>query len=99
MNKYLYKDKLKRQKFYEKEHNIFIKKNISKNLNFKNSIRINANFSLFNLNGEYSKVLLNNRCVLTGRYSKIAKNLNFSRISFLRLSRLGFISGIKKSYW
>ena len=53
----------------------------------------------FNLNGEYSKVLLNNRCVLTGRYSKIAKNLNFSRISFLRLSRLGFISGIKKSYW
>lgn len=99
MNKYLYKDKLNRKKFYRKEQNIFIKKNISKNLNFKNSIRINANFSLFNLNGKYSRVLLNNRCILTGRYSKIAKNFNFSRISFLRLSRLGYISGIKKSYW
>lgn len=99
MNKLLYKDNKNRKKIYGVENKNFIKKNISKNFKFKNSIRINSNFSLFNSNNINSKVILNKRCILTGRNSKIAKNFNFSRISFLRISRLGYISGIRKSCW
>lgn len=99
MNKFLYKDKNNRKNFYKKESLNFTKKIISKNLKLKNSIRINANFSLYNSKRSNFKVVLNKRCILTGRNSKIAKNFNFSRISFLSISRLGYISGIRKSYW
>jgi len=41
-----------------------------------------------------------NRCILTSRKAKFNRFLKkFSRLSFLKLARLGVVSGLKKSSW
>jgi len=95
MNKFLYKDLKKRNILLKIEKKNFIKKSFFNNTLLKNSFRIKSNSKLCKI----SKINLNNRCIVTGRKSKIAKNLNFSRIYLLKLSRSGFISGIIKSCW
>lgn len=100
MNKFIHKDNNNRKIFYRVENQNFIKKVIFHNSNIKNSFKLKSNFELFNsVNSNLFKVSLNSRCVLTGRSSKIAKNLNFSRISFLRLARSGCVPGLHKYSW
>ena len=80
-----------------------IKKKILSSI-FKNSslsvfIRWNALNKLNNFPKNTSKVRVNQRCIVTGRNSKINKRFKFSRLQFLQLSRKGLISGIKNSTW
>jgi len=98
MNKFLYKDKKNRILFYKIENNKFIKKNIINNMKIKNTFRLKSSFDSYELNiYRNSKEKLNKRCLITGRNSKIATNLHFSRIQFLRFARSGSIYGIRKS--
>ena len=99
MNKFNYKDKLRRTINYELENKKKIKKSMLYNLNLKTSTRINITSILFNVDKQHSKIILNDRCVISGRSSKFSKNLKFSRLNFIRLARSCSISGLRKSYW
>tara|TARA_B100000767_G_C19558171_1_gene447904 strand:- start:292 stop:591 length:300 start_codon:yes stop_codon:yes gene_type:complete len=99
MNKFNYSDNIKRKNCYNRENKKLLKKSILNNLFLKNSIRMKISYDLFNENKMHSKVILKNRCIITGRKSKIRKNLNFSRLCFRRLARSCSISGIRKSSW
>lgn len=98
MNKYNYQDNLKRKKSYKLENKKKLRKSIIYNFYLNNSIRINTSNGFFNGNKDHSEVHLNNRCVLSGRKSKV-NNLKVSRIYFRNLARSCFISGIRKSFW
>jgi len=94
------RDKKKRKKIQVSENINLIYKSISKNFNFKNSIRLNSNLRLTSLSTSYnSRINVTNRCIMSGRKSKIAKNLKFSRICLLNIVREGLLSGIRKSSW
>lgn len=99
MNKFNYNDNLKRNNCYNFENKKLLKKSILNNLYLKNSIRMKISSGLFNENKLHSKVILKNRCIITGRKSKISKNLKFSRLCLRRLARSCSISGIRKSSW
>ena len=97
MNKFNYQDNLKRKKSYKLENRKKLKKSILYNFYLKNSIRINTSNNLFNGIKDHS-TSLNNRCVLSGRKSKV-NNVRLSRICFRNLARSCLISGIRKSFW
>jgi ribosomal protein S14 len=99
MNKLTYKDNLRRRQNYKLENKKILKKSILYNLHLKNSVRINISSNLFSETKNHSKVILNNRCIISGRRSKVNKNLKFSRLCFIRYARSCFISGIRKSCW
>jgi len=99
MNKLNYRDNLKRKKNYKLENKKMLKKSIIYNLYLKNSTRINISSKLFNDSKDHSKVILNNRCIASGRKSKIGKNLKFSRLFLIKFARYSLISGLRKSYW
>lgn len=96
MNKISVKDHLKRENSYKLENKKMLRKSVVYNLYIKNSLRIKISYKLFNDIKDHSIVFLNNRCVISGRKSKIG-NLKFSRICFRRFARSCLISGIRKS--
>lgn len=90
------KDKKKRKIVYKYNSLKFIIKNISLNKNFNTTLRWNINFYLSNLPKNSSKTVISNRCIITGRKSSINKKFKLSRLSLLRQSRSGKISGLLK---
>jgi len=80
---------------YENKKNII--KNIIKNKDLHPTFRWNAVLKLSDLPKNSSKVKISNRCIITGRKKSIIKIFKFSRISFLKYSRLGKIYGARKS--
>jgi ribosomal protein S14 len=97
MKNQLYKDKKKRNLSFVSENKKFVLKSIYKNLSLPKIIRWNSSLKFTkNLNYSHSCV---NRCVVTGRKKQINKKFRFSRLSFLKFARNGFISGIRKSAW
>ena len=99
MKKLLERDKKRRQMVADLEIKRIILKSIVRNHNLLNKIRWSANIELSGLPLNSSKCRVVNRCVLTGRKSKVNKYYNFSRLSFLRLARNGLITGLKKASW
>lgn len=99
MKNSIHKDINKRRNIYKLENKKLILKSISKNTSLTNSIRLNANLKLFNLSSKHSKIDSVNRCIFTGRKSKISKKYRFSRISFFKVASSGSIFGIRKSSW
>ena len=95
----LQRDKKKRNYSYKSENNLLIIKNISKNTLLKSSVRLNTSLLIFNLSKNSFKNRLVNRCIFTHRKSKIHPRFRFSRLFFLKVSRFGLISGLKKSSW
>ena len=98
MKKLLKKDNYKRQQLLKKEINHFILKNISNSFIFTPKLRWYAALQLskkFKINLQS----LVNRCIITSRKKRINKLYSFSRIMFLKLVRLGYLTGLKKSTW
>jgi ribosomal protein S14 len=54
---------------------------------------------VFSLRKKGSKILVKNRCKLTGRAKSIVRFYKISRIVFRELSSFGFLLGVKKSSW
>jgi len=99
MKKLIRKDYNNRQKVLIKEKKMFVLNFIKKSSHFSTSINYNANFNLtknFKMN---TLTQLVRRCVFTARKKRLNSFYNFSRISFLRLVRFGYIFGVKKSSW
>ena len=95
------KDKNLRKKIKLVEKKQLITKSICRNTLLKISIRLNSNYiqnKMISLNNG-SKHKTVNRCIVTGRKSKIHKKFRFSRISFLNIARSGVYNGIKKVTW
>lgn len=100
MKKQIQKDSHIRKFFSKQELASSILKNIIKNENFSLILKWNAILKLSNLSITFNKNRFVNRCVLTKRKAKFRKVFNkFSRLSFLRLARAGYIVGLKKSSW
>jgi len=99
MKKLIEKDKHKRKLVSKLETKRIILKTIVRNKNFLNTIRWSANLQLSDLFLNSSKTRLVNRCILTGRKSKLTKSFRFSRLVFLKLARNGMLTGLKKSSW
>lgn len=97
MKNQIQKDKIKRNLNLKFENKRIILKSIIKNNNICKTIRWNSELKLTEINLNSYKNRMVNRCVLTGRKGKFNKSFRFSRLSFLRLARKGFISGLKKS--
>lgn len=90
-------DNRKTTKKLELQH--FVLKQISTNSNFLKTVRWNALYKLSNLSKKGSKTVLSNRCVKTINKKTFHKFTNFSRTVFLKLLKLGHISGMRKSSW
>jgi len=99
MKKLVEKDKYKRKLVLDFETKRVILKSIIRNENLLNKVRWAAKLELSDLFVNSAKCRTVNRCILTGRKSKIMKSYNFSRLSFLKLARNGLINGLKKSSW
>lgn len=99
MKKLLEKDKCRRQIVSNLETKRIVLKSIVRNHNLLDITRWSANLDLSDLSANSSKCRVVNRCLLTGRKSKVNKSYKFSRLSFLRLARNGLIVGLKKSSW
>jgi ribosomal protein S14 len=97
MKKLVEKDKSKRKLFFDSEIKRVILKSITRNQNLTNRIRWVANLYLSDMLVNSSKVRQVNRCIITGRKSKVRGCYKFSRLVFLRMVRNGLISGLKKS--
>jgi small subunit ribosomal protein S14 len=93
------KDKIKRKIVLEFETKRIILKSIIRNTNLLNKARWAANLELSDLFVNSSRGRLVNRCVLTGRKSKVRNRYHFSRLTFLKMAKNGLISGLKKSSW
>jgi small subunit ribosomal protein S14 len=91
------KDKFKRNLNLKFENKRIILKSIIKNNNICKTIRWNSELKLTEINSNSHKNRLVNRCMLTGRKGKFNKLFRFSRLSFLKFTRKGFVSGLKKS--
>ena len=96
MKNQLNKDKKKRKFSLKNENKKFILKSILKNHCISKTVRWNSNLKFTNTITSTSLV---NRCIFTGRKKKINSNFKISRLSFLKLARNGFISGLTKSTW
>jgi len=99
MKKLIEKDKKRRLLVSKLETKRIILNSIVRNNNLLKRVRWSANLQLSDLFVNSSKSRLVNRCIITGRKSKVIKNYRFSRLSFLRLARNGLILGLKKSSW
>jgi len=94
MKNKIQKDQKKRNLNYKFETKQVILKSIAKNKNLAKTTCWNSELALSKIK---FKTQLVKRCILTGRKSKFNEKFRFSRLSFLRLVRNGFISGFKKS--
>ena len=65
---------------------------------FSKFINWNAGFNLLSKNLESNSRIVN-RCVFTGRNSKVNNIYMFSRLSFLKFARSSMIPGIFKASW
>jgi small subunit ribosomal protein S14 len=99
MKNLVQRDKKKRNMAFKFENNRFVLKSIIKNKKLLISIKYNAILKLNVLSQNSSKNKFNNYCILTYRKKGILSKFRLSRLSFLNLSRMGQISGIKKSVW
>ena len=99
MKKLFAKDRKSRQIVKELELQQFILKQISTNSNFSRATRWNALYKLSSSTKRSSKTVLSNRCVKTVNRKTFHKFTNFSRTVFLKLVKLGNISGMRKSSW
>ena len=99
MNKLVKKDFKKRVSFKKIELYKVILKSITLNSNYLKFIKWNSLFMLSRFLEKKSKTRIVDRCVCTGRKSKFNGSFKFSRLVFLKLSRLSLISGVKKSSW
>ena len=97
MKNKLYLDIKKRSLNLKYENKQYVLKSLNKNAKISKTNRWNFDLNLGHIN-KTSNVLVK-RCVLTGQKKKINKLFNISRMSFLKLARNGFISGIRKSTW
>lgn len=79
-------------------NNVILKATIL-NSNYFKFIYWNSSFKLTDVFEKISKTRIVDRCIVTGRKSKFNKFFRFSRIVFLRLSKLSLILGLKKSSW
>ena len=98
MKKLFAKDKKNRQATRQLELKHFVLKQISTNSNVIKTARWNVLYKLGSFK-EGSKTVLSNRCVKTINKKIFHKFTNFSRTVFLKLVKLGQISGIRKSSW
>lgn len=99
MKKLIAKDRKLRTviKVQEKQH--FILKTIFQNSNLFALIRWNAYIKLKKSGEIGSKISVLSRCVFTVNRKRFTSLTPFSRHIFLRLLRLGKLSGIRKSSW
>jgi len=97
MKNQIQKDKNKRSLNLKFENQRIILKSIMRNSNFSKTVRWNSELELAKFNSNSYKTRLVNRCILTGRSGKTHSAFRYSRLSFLRLARNGFISGLRKS--
>lgn len=98
MKKLFAKDRENRQVTKELELKHFVLKQISTNSNFIKTARWNALYELAS-SKKGSKTVLSNRCIKTINKKTFHKFTNLSRTVFLRLVKLGHISGMRKSSW
>ena len=87
-----------RSKFFLVESKVIILKSVSVNNNLSKFINWNAGLNLLCKNLESNSRIVN-RCVFTGRKSKINNIYMFSRLSFLKFARSSMIPGIFKASW
>jgi ribosomal protein S14 len=99
MKNQIYKDKKKRNLSFNSENKKFVLKSICQNSSVPKTVRWNSVLKFTEFNKSSNTNTLVNRCILTGRKKKINKLFRFSRISFLKLARMGFVSGLTKSTW
>lgn len=99
MRKLISKDHQNRQLVKQEELTVFILKHILLNQNFPKTLRWKISYKTAQLKGNLSKTRLSNRCVKTVNKKTFHKFSNFSRIVFLRLAKLGHISGLRKASW
>ena len=99
MKKLFAKDQKNRNSVKQLELQHFIFKQISTNSNFLKTLRWNSLNQLSKLPSKSSKTTLSNRCLKTINKKTFHKFSKFSRIVFLKLAKLGFISGLRKSSW
>ena len=96
MKNQIQKDKNKRILSSKIENKRIILKSIACNNKISKIIRWNCELKLTTLPSNNFKTSIVNRCILTGRKGKFNKEFRFSRLSFLKLARNGFIGGLKK---
>jgi ribosomal protein S14 len=99
MKKLVRKDKNKRNLVFSSEIKRFVLKNIIQNNSFSIIVKWKAKLNLLENFKNSFLIRIVNRCVFTGRKKRINKLYSFSRIIFLKLSRSGYINGLKKSSW
>lgn len=99
MKKLITKDKHVRIDVRQSELKKFVLKQIAVNGNFPRMVQWNASSKLLNVTGSYSKTRISNRCVKTVNKKAFHKISRFSRMVFLKLVKLGQISGIRKASW
>ena len=99
MKKLIERDKSRRQMVADFETKRVILRSILRNKNLADKMRWSASIVLSDLFVNSSKCRVVNRCLLTGKKSKVRKFYNFSRLSFLKLARNGLIIGLKKVSW
>jgi ribosomal protein S14 len=99
MKKLKEKDKRIRLNFDKIEKQHFILKSIYNNLNFFVLIRWNAFLKLKHLTVGNSKISITYRCLNSSNKKRFNKLTTFSRNTFLKLIRSGYISGMQKSTW
>lgn len=99
MIKIIQKDYKTRASIYEFETDKKLIKSITQNFNYFNMTRWNALTKLYCFSPVISKTRLVFKCVLKSSKKRVNKLYKYSRQIFLRLVRLGAISGLRKSSW
>lgn len=99
MQKIIFRDNHNRKKIKHKELSLFLSRQISLNHNIPKLVRWNALYELTFKMHKDSKTNLSRRCIKTINKKSFHTFSNFSRILFLRLAKLGQISGLKKLSW
>ena len=94
-----HKDKNKRILNLKVENKKFILKSIIKNVSILKVISLNSRLKCTEMLNSYQSGVLVNRCILTGRNKRFNKIFKFSRLSFLKYARNGYINGLSKSSW
>ena len=96
MKNQIQKDKNKRILSSKIENKRIILKSIVCNNKISKIIRWNCELKLTSFPSNNLKTGVVNRCMFTVRKGKFNKKFRFSRLSFLKLARNGFIGGLKK---
>lgn len=94
-----YKDKKKRILNFNLENKKFILKSLFKNVSVSKTILYNSGIKFTEFSNLQQSTVLVNRCVLTGRNKLVQKNFRFSRLSFLKYARNGYVHGLTKASW